>query len=67
MNLRDLKKMIIITNLDALLWNKEFLKIKKEKGKENLDIEFLTLDLKNNILIKIEELKSLFLKDIIDF
>jgi len=58
---------IIITNLDAILWNKEFLRINNEKRKENIEVEFLTLDLKNNKLINIRKLKSLFLKDIKDF
>ena len=55
---------IIITNLDAILWYNEFMRIKKNKRKENMDIEFLTLDLKNNQLIKIENLRSIFLKNL---
>lgn len=58
---------IIITNLDAILWYNEFMRIKKNKRKENMDIEFLTLDLKNNQLIKIENLRSIFLKNLGDF
>jgi len=58
---------IIITNLDAILWYNEFMRIKKNKRKENMDIEFLTLDLKNNQLIKIENLRSIFLKNLSDF
>ena len=58
---------IVITNLDAILWYREFIRIKKNKRKENMDVEFLTLDLKNNQLIKIEALKSVFLKNLSDF
>jgi len=54
-------------NLDAILWYKEFMRIKRGKRKENMDIEFLTLDLKNNQLIKIENLRSMFLKNLSDF
>jgi len=53
--------------LDAILWYKEFIRIKKNKKKENMDVEFLTLDLKNNQLIKIENLKSIFLANLNDF
>ncbi len=58
---------IIVTNLDAILWYKEFIRIKKNKRKENMDVEFLTLDLKNNQLIKVENLRSIFLKNLSDF
>lgn len=64
-NISEIK--IIITNLDAILWYKEFIRIEKNKKKENMDVEFLTLDLKNNQLIKIENLKSVFLKNLSDF
>lgn len=55
---------IIITNLDAILWYRDLIDIKKTKMKDNIDIEFLTLDLRNNKLIAIETLKSRFLKSI---
>jgi len=54
---------IIITNLDAILWYKEFHNLKKENRNE-IDIEFKTLDLKNKKLIDISELKSRFLNNI---
>ena len=47
---------IVIMNLDAILWYKEFIRIKNEKRKENIDIEFLTLDLRNNSLISVKDL-----------
>jgi len=64
-NISEIK--IIITNLDAILWYKEFIRIKKNKKKENMDVGFLTLDLKNNQLIEIENLRSIFVKNLSDF
>jgi len=56
----DITKLkIVIMNLDAILWYKEFIKIKNTKKKENMDIEFITLDLKNETLISIESLAHL--------
>ncbi len=57
---------IVITNLDAILWYNKFMRIKKNKEKE-IDVEFLTLDVKNKQLIKIEDLKSIFLKNLSNF
>lgn len=43
------------------------MRIKKNKKKEKMDIEFLTLDLKNKQLVKIEYLGTVFLKNFSDF
>lgn len=59
---------IIISNLDVILWYNKFIKTKKYKEKiENFEVEFLTPDLKNKKLIKIEELKNRLNNYIKDF
>lgn len=55
------KVIIVLKNVDAFLYYKHLIELEEElKEEENIDVEFKTLNLKDNILVHIKEIGKLF-------
>jgi len=51
---------IVISNIDAILWYNKLIELKKYKKNEGFNVNFLTVDISQKKLIKIEDLKKFF-------